>query len=181
MSARETSGEVTTRLPDRTGQASVRPTREVPTATLRCRLPLPPSTNSLYSTVRTGAGGGTGTRRVSSSSARSFRKAALPALDLIDGSDDFEATLRLARESYWSVAVAVYFASPHRRDLDDVLKIAIDVLCEGLRIADNRLVDLHASKYLDPLDPRIEVEIEAFSDWSFGDERAVLRPGTTGT
>jgi len=99
---------------------------------------------------------------------------------VIDGSGAYEATLKLARESYWSVAVAVFFASPHRRDLDDVLKIAIDVLCEGLRIADNRLVDLHASKYLDPLDPRIEVEIEAFSDWSFGDEREVLRPDTTG-
>jgi len=77
--------------------------------------------------------------------------------------------------------VAAYFSSPRRRDLDDVLKIAIDVICDGLRLADNRLVDLHASKYLAPLDPRIEIEIEAFADWSFHDERDVLRPDATGT
>lgn len=77
--------------------------------------------------------------------------------------------------------MAAYFASPRRRDLDDVLKVAIDVICEGLRLADNRLVDLHASKYLAPLDPRIEVEIEAFADWTFGDEREVLRPSDAGT
>jgi Holliday junction resolvase RusA-like endonuclease len=151
-----------------------------PTA-IRFRLPLPPSTNALYSTVRGGSHGSTGTRRVSSQAAHSFRRSALPALDLIDGSGAHTATLDLARSAYWSIAVAVYFTSPRRRDLDDVLKIAIDVICEGLRLSDNRLVDLHASKYLAPLDPRIEVEIEAFADWSFGDERPVLRPDETGT
>ncbi len=67
-----------------------------------------------------------------------------------------------------------YFPSPHRRDLDDILKIAIDVIGEGLRLADNRLGDLHASKYLAPLDPRLDVELEAFDDWSFDDEFDVL-------
>lgn len=148
---------------------------------LRFRLPLPPSTNALYRTVRGAGKGATGTRRVSSPAARSFRRAALPALDLVEGSGAQAATLRLAREAYWGIAVAVYFASPRRRDLDDVLKIAIDVICEGLRLADNRLVDLHASKYLAPLDPRIEVELEGFADWSFGDEREVLRSEESGT
>ncbi|MGH2459025.1 MAG: RusA family crossover junction endodeoxyribonuclease [Chloroflexota bacterium] len=149
-------------------------------APIRFQLPLPPSTNALYATVRTGGGSGTGTRRVSSPAARSFRRAVLPTLDSIEGSGAHEATLQLAREAYWSIALAVFFASPRRRDLDDVLKIAIDVICEGLRISDNRLVDLHASKYLAPLEPRIDVEIEGFSDWSFGDERAVLRPDADG-
>ncbi len=147
---------------------------------IRFRLPLPPSTNGLYATVRTRTRGKSGTRRVSSTAARTFRQAALTALDPLDGSGTFEPTLGLARRAYWSAALSVYFASPLRRDLDDVLKIAIDVICEGLRIEDNRLVDLHASKYLAPLDPRVEVEIEAFSDWSFGDERVVLRPDATG-
>jgi hypothetical protein len=111
---------------------------------------------------------------VSSGAARGFRRAALAALDLIEGSGDHGPTLELARSGYWSLAIAAYFASPRRRDLDDVLKIAIDVVAEGLRLADNRLVDLHASKYLAPLDPRLEVELEAFVDWSFGDEREVL-------
>ncbi|HVC34899.1 MAG TPA: RusA family crossover junction endodeoxyribonuclease [Chloroflexota bacterium] len=144
------------------------------------RLPLPPSTNALYSTVRGTGGGRTGTRRVSSPAARDFRRAALPTLDLLDGSGAHESTLAIARAAYWGIAVAVFFASPRRRDLDDVLKIAIDVICEGLRLTDNRLVDLHASKYLAPLDPRIDVELEAFADWSFGDEREVLRPDGTG-
>ena len=148
---------------------------------LRFRLPLPPSTNALYTTVRTRNRSSTGTRRVSSSAARDFKRSALPTLDLIDGAGTHESTLKRAREAYWSIAVAVYFASPHRRDLDDVLKIAIDVICEGLRLSDNRLVDLHASKYLSPLDPRLEVEIDAFADWSFGDEREVLRTDATGT
>ncbi len=160
-------------------RANVSP-RQLNPEPIRIRLPLPPSTNALYSTIRRGSRGSTGTRRVSSASARDFRRAALPALDLLDGSGAYDATLHLARTAYWSIALAVYFASPHRRDLDDVLKIAIDVICEGLRLADNRLVDLHASKYLAPLDPHVDVEIEGLADWSFGDERVVLRPNDTG-
>lgn len=143
---------------------------------MRFRLPLPPSTNALYRTVRAPGQGLTGTRRVSSSAAKSFRRAALATLDLIEGSGQHQTTLEIARSSYWGVAFDVFVASPRRRDLDDVLKVAIDVICEGLRLADNRLVDLHASKYLDPLDPRLEVEIESFADWSFRDERVVLPP-----
>ena len=140
---------------------------------IRFRLPLPPSTNSLYATVVLGAGG-TRTRRISSAAARRFRAAALPALDLVDGNSGNAATLATARSAYWSISIAAYFASPRRRDLDDVLKIAIDVIGEGLRLADNRLVDLHASKYLAPLDPRLEIELEALDDWSFRDEFDVL-------
>ena len=140
---------------------------------IRFRLPLPPSTNALYATITMG-NAGKRTRRVSSAAARRFRAAALPVLDLLDGDPAHVATLASARTAYWGVAIAAYFPSPHRRDLDDVLKIAIDVIGEGLRLADNRLVDLHASKYLAPLDPRLEVELEAFDDWSFDDEFDVL-------
>jgi hypothetical protein len=142
--------------------------------TLRLRLPLPPSTNALYVTVAARGHGATGTRRVSVAAARRFRQAALPVLDRLDGAPEWSATLDLARRGYWGLAVAAYFVSPHRRDLDDVLKLAIDVVSAGLRLADNRLVDLHASKYLAPLEPRLELEINAFADWSFGDERVVL-------
>ena len=145
-------------------------------APIRIRLPLPPSTNALYRTARVASGKGTGTRRVSSNEARAFRRTALPILDLIDGAPEHVESLALGRRGYWSVSLAAYFLTPHRRDLDDVLKLAIDVIAEGLRLADNRLVDLHASKYLAPTDPHLEVEIEVFPDWSFGDERAVLYP-----
>ncbi len=141
---------------------------------IRFRLALPPSTNALYRTVRVQSSRGTGTRRVSAEVARAFRRAALPVLDLIDGTPEHSAALSLGRQGYWSISLVAYFVTPHRRDLDDVLKLAIDVIAEGLRLADNRLVDLHASKYLAPTDPHLEVEIETFSDWSFGDEREVL-------
>lgn len=98
----------------------------------------------------------------------------MPTLDLIDGADANAATLESARSAYWGLAVSAFFPTPLRRDLDDILKIAIDVISEGLRLNDNRLVDLHASKYLDPREPRLEIELEAFPDWSFGDERVVL-------
>jgi len=140
---------------------------------IRFRLPLPPSTNSLYATVVLGDSG-TRTRRISSAAARRFRVAALPVLDLIEGDAENAATLAIARSAFWGISVAAYFASPRRRDLDDVLKIAIDVIGEGLRLADNRLVDLHASKYLAPLEPRLEIELEALEDWSFRDEFDVL-------
>lgn len=145
-------------------------------APIRLRLSLPPSTNALYRTVRVTSGKGTGTRRVSSNEARAFRRAALPVLDLIDGAPEHVESLELGRRGYWSVSLAAYFITPHRRDLDDILKLAIDVIAEGLRLADNRLVDLHASKYLAPTDPHLEIEIEVFADWSFGDERVVLGP-----
>lgn len=144
--------------------------------TLSFRLPLPPSTNELYRTVRATKSGSTGTRRVSSEAAKRFKRAAMPILDQIDGDPRHQPTLELARSGYWSIALAAFFVTPHRRDLDDILKVAIDAICAGLRIADNRVVDLHASKYLAPLDPRLEVELDAFADWSFGDERVVLPP-----
>jgi crossover junction endodeoxyribonuclease RusA len=149
------------------------------TSPIRFRLPLPPSTNELYATVRAATAGATGTRRVASEAAKRFKRAAVSVLDPIDGDTRFGPALEVARRGYWSLAVAAYFVSPHRRDLDDVLKVAIDAICVGLRLDDRRLVDLHASKYLAPLDPHLEVELDAFADWSFGDERVVPARGGT--
>lgn len=139
---------------------------------IRFRLPLPPSVNELYVTVRTGRrgpgrGGKTGTRRTLSVSAETFRRAALHQLDLVDGSEQFAATLALARSAYWSCVIDAYFETPLRRDLDGVLKITLDAIADGLRLADNRLVDLHVSKRIAPLDPHLDVELEAFADWPF--------------
>jgi Holliday junction resolvase RusA-like endonuclease len=144
--------------------------------TLRFRIPLPPSTNALYTTVRTTSRTRTGTRRVRSPAAQAFRQSVLPLLDLLDGSGQYDGLLSTARRGYWGITLDVYFPSPHRRDLDDVLKIAIDTIAEGLRLADRRLVDLRASKFLAPLDPRVEVALTAYAEWSFRDERPVLRP-----
>ncbi len=39
---------------------------------------------------------------------------------------------------------------------------------------DRRVVDIHLVKRIDPLRPRMAVEIEALPDWSFEEERRVL-------
>jgi crossover junction endodeoxyribonuclease RusA len=41
-------------------------------------------------------------------------------------------------------------------------------------VDDNRVVDIHLVKRIDPLRPRIVVELEALPDWSFDDEHLVL-------
>lgn len=40
---------------------------------------------------------------------------------------------------------------PLRRDLDGGLKITQDAIYEGLRLNDNRVVDIHLMKHIDPL------------------------------
>jgi hypothetical protein len=47
------------------------------------------------------------------------------------------------------------------------LKITQDALCEGLGLNDNRVVSIHLLKYIDPLHPHLDVELEALDDWRF--------------
>jgi crossover junction endodeoxyribonuclease RusA len=79
------------------------------------------------------------------------------------------------QEGYLSLVLEFYFASPLKRDLDGGLKITLDALCEALGVNDNRVVDLHLTKRIDPLHPHLNVEVEALSDWQF-DEEYVLLP-----
>jgi crossover junction endodeoxyribonuclease RusA len=61
------------------------------------------------------------------------------------------------------------------------LKISIDALItEALGINDNRVVDIHLSKYIDPLRERLEVELEALTDWPWSREYVVRARHTTG-
>jgi crossover junction endodeoxyribonuclease RusA len=46
-----------------------------------------------------------------------------------------------------------------------------------LGVNDNRVVDVHLIKRIDPLRPRIEVELEAISDWVFDREYVFLGDG----
>ena len=61
-----------------------------------------------------------------------------------------------------------------RINLDGGLKIAQDAICTALEVNDNRVVDIHLVKRIDPLHPRIEIELEVLDDWSFEYERKVL-------
>jgi crossover junction endodeoxyribonuclease RusA len=132
-------------------------------ALARLTLPLPPGVNNQYVTVNG--------RRVLSRAARGWKQQAQAAMSRVELPPAFAATLP---NGYLAVFIDFYFETPMRRDLDGGLKIALDTICAALGIDDRRVVDIHLVKRIDPLHPRIEVELEALADWSFEDERAVL-------
>ena len=130
-------------------------------------LPLPPSINSQYVTV--------GNRRVLSREAQVFKRQVKRQLALLQQRDTIsEQFLALAHQGYLAMFLDFYFETPLRRDLDGGLKITQDSICTSLGINDNRVVDIHLVKRIDPLHPRLEVELEALSDWQFEYDRQVL-------
>lgn len=134
---------------------------------LHLTLPIPPGINEQYATVNG--------RRVSTAVARRFKqevKKKLVALER-DGMLNEELRERL-RKGYLSLLLAFYFETPLKRDLDGGLKIAQDALCEGLGLNDNRVVSIHLLKYIDPLHPHLDVELEALDDWHFDEEYVLL-------
>jgi crossover junction endodeoxyribonuclease RusA len=130
-------------------------------------LPIPPGINEQYATVKG--------HRVSTAVARRFKqevKQKLVALER-EGTLNDELRHRL-RQGYLTLLLAFYFETPLKRDLDGGLKIAQDALCEGLGLNDNRVVSIHLLKYIDPLHPHLDVEIEALDDWHFDEEYKLL-------
>ena len=136
---------------------------------LRARfdLPLPPSINQQYATVHG--------RRVLSKTSRDYKKAVGKAVRRLraDGtiSDALVASLR---QGFIGLFIDFYFETPRRRDLDGGLRITQDALCDALDVNDNRVVDVYLLKRIDPLRPRIEVELEAIPDWQFDVEYVYL-------
>jgi crossover junction endodeoxyribonuclease RusA len=131
-----------------------------PDYTLRIVLPLPPSVNNQYVTV--------GRRRVLSAAARAFNSDAAKSVEALRASGrlPWESERALADTSL-SVALTYYFETPRKRDLDGGLKITLDALSRALGFDDRDIVDLHLAKKIDPLRPRVEVELEIVSDWEF--------------
>lgn len=123
-------------------------------------LPLPPGVNNQYVTV--------GRRRVLSAPAKAFHRdvaraiAALRSAGLILPSGD-----PLLADSLLGIYLVYFFETPFKRDLDGGLKITLDALARTLGFDDRSVVDLHLSKRIDPLRPRVEVEIETITDWEF--------------
>jgi crossover junction endodeoxyribonuclease RusA len=138
-------------------------------ATLRARfeLPLPPSINQQYATVNK--------RRVLSKASRQFKQEARKAIRRlrVEGviSDEMVAALR---EGFVALFIDFYFETPHRRDLDGGLKITQDAICDTLGVNDNRVVDVHLVKRIDPLRPHIEVQLEAIPNWQYDVEYVYL-------
>ncbi len=134
---------------------------------LRLTLPLPPSINEQYATVDG--------RRVSTVAARRFKQQVQTMLRSLERQGVLDDDLReRLRQGYLSLFLDFYFSTPLRRDLDGGLKITQDALCEGLGLNDNRVVDIHLTKHIDPLHPHLCVELEAIPDWQFDKEYIVL-------
>jgi crossover junction endodeoxyribonuclease RusA len=116
-------------------------------------LPLPPGVNNQYVTVNG--------RRMLSPEARRYKQGV-------------QRLLRRKRDAGDITDELCAAARPMRRDLDGGLKIAQDAICTALEVNDNRVVDIHLVKRIDPLNPRIEIELEVLDDWSFEYEHQVL-------
>lgn len=128
-------------------------------------LPLPPGVNNLYATVNG--------RRVLSSEAKRFKSIVREQItDMCLSGILPSSTVDAMQNGYLSLFIDFYFATPMKRDLDGGLKITQDALCEALGINDNRVVDIHLVKRIDPRNPRIEVQLETIGegDWSFSQE-----------
>ena len=138
-------------------------------AGLRLVLPLPPSVNRQYANAPKG--------RVLTAEARTFKRDVKKLIDQALLSNKISsATEKALQKALIGVYLTFYFETPKRRDLDGGLKIALDAICAPLGIDDRAVVDLHLIKQIDPLRPRLEVEIEAIDDWSFDPEFVLLDP-----
>jgi len=130
-------------------------------------LPMPPGVNNQYVTING--------RRALSAEARRYKKSVARYLQRQQDTGAIpEALCAAARRGYLALFIDFYFETPLRRDLDGGLKIAQDAICTALGVNDNRVVDIHLVKRIDPLHPRIVVEVEVLDDWSFEAEREVL-------
>ena len=130
--------------------------------TLRARfqLPLPPSINHQYATVHG--------RRVLSKDSRHYKREVGKAVRRLRAEGVIpDALVATLRDGFVGLFIDFYFETPRRRDLDGGLKITQDAICDALDVNDNRVVDVHLVKRIDPLRPRIEVELEAIPDWDF--------------
>jgi crossover junction endodeoxyribonuclease RusA len=140
-----------------------------PATTVRVVLPLPPGVNNQYVSV--------GGRRVLSTSAKSFNRDVIKVISALRSRGELlPPTERALAGSLLGVYLDYYFETPHRRDLDGGLKITLDALGRALGFDDRAVVDLHLSKKIDPLRPRVEVEVETIADWEF--DRSYLYLGT---
>jgi crossover junction endodeoxyribonuclease RusA len=127
-------------------------------------LPLPPSINEQYATVSG--------HRVTTAVARRFKRQVQSTLRSLAVPDELLARLR---QSYLALFLDFYFTTPLKRDLDGGLKITQDAICDGLGLNDNRVVDIHLVKHIDPLHPRLYVELEVIAEWQFDKEYVLLK------
>lgn len=137
--------------------------------TLILALPLPPSVNNQYVTV--------GRRRVLSKDAKGFRRSVAGIVrDAFDRGRIDPSWPAQLKEQPLACDLTFYFETPYKRDLDGGLKIALDALFEALGLDDRYVVSLTLEKKIDPLQPRLELELGPLPEWEF-DRQYVLTDG----
>ncbi|UCC86389.1 MAG: RusA family crossover junction endodeoxyribonuclease [Anaerolineales bacterium] len=135
---------------------------------VRFTLPLPPGVNNQYTRA--------GNRRVLSKEHRAFKRAVRKKLGSLRTDDALsDEFIRALKQGFVGLFLDFYFETPLKRDLDGGLKIAQDAILDPLGVNDNRVVDIHLVKRIDPLRPRLEVELEAISDWHFDTQYYVVQ------
>lgn len=140
----------------------------------RFQLPLPPSINQQYATVNG--------RRVLSRASRRYKKDVGKAVRELRAKGVIsDALVAALRQGFVGLFIDFYFETPQRRDLDGGLKITQDAICDSLGVNDNKVVDVHLVKRIDPLRPHIEVELEAILDWQFDQQQYVYLGEGNGT
>jgi crossover junction endodeoxyribonuclease RusA len=140
--------------------------------TLSVILPLPPGVNNQYVTV--------GRRRVLSAPAKAFHRDVKRIVATLRSKGSLSASSERAfADALLGVYLTYYFETPLKRDLDGGLKITLDALGSCLGFDDRHVVDLHLTKRIDPLRPRVEVEIETIGDWEFDRTYQYLGEGRT--
>jgi crossover junction endodeoxyribonuclease RusA len=138
----------------------------MPLSTLRLTLPLPPGVNNQYVTV--------GKRRVLSKPAQAFKRDVTALLRERQSRENLDPWLAGLRAQPFACDLVFYFETPFKRDLDGGLKIALDALCASLGLDDRYIVSLTLEKRIDPLHPRLELELGPAPDWQFDREYVVL-------
>jgi crossover junction endodeoxyribonuclease RusA len=135
---------------------------------VRFTLPLPPGINNQYTRA--------GERRVLSKEHRAFKKVVRKKLLQLRADDTLsDEFIRALKTGFVGLFLDFYFETPLKRDLDGGLKIAQDAILAPLGVNDNRVVDIHLVKRIDPLRPRLEVELEAISTWQFDEQYVVYK------
>jgi crossover junction endodeoxyribonuclease RusA len=123
-------------------------------------LPLPPGVNNQYVSV--------GKRRVLSADAKAFNREVSRIVSALRAKGHLApATEAALAEAAIGVYLIYFFETPHKRDLDGGLKITLDALSRNLGFDDRAIVDIHLSKKIDPLHPRVEIDLETIHDWEF--------------
>lgn len=138
--------------------------------TLHLSLPIPPSINAQYVVVGN-------RKRVLSKVASTWKKDANKALAMMRNKSVISPVEEHAfQNNLLGVYMTFYFSTPMRRDVDGGVKITLDTIAEALGFDDRNVVEMHLTKQIDPLHPRVEVDIETIHGWTF-DREYVLLPG----